>query len=142
MAGLILSLRNFLSAVAYSQSTIVESENVQIPLFIIVKCKAFGYDVFVLAKCIRVNRGELPATRVERPDLDTFVTGARSYMRSTSTSCICDHSQDLPTPRNPDRVDGFKSSLTLNQLQPPDWPATLTSVGRCCKNTKNPSAFP
>ena len=92
----------------------------QILLFVGLKCKTFRYNVLFVAKCIGVNGDKLPAARVKRPDLDTFVTGPCSYASYISASCICGQSQNLPASCNSDRVDSLKTSLNskVSNMQP------------------------
>ncbi len=92
----------------------------QILLFVGLKCKTFRYDVLLMAECIGVNGDKLPAARVKRPDLDTFVTGSCSDASCISASCICGQSQDLPALCNSDRVDCLKTLLNtkISKMHP------------------------
>jgi len=92
----------------------------QILLFVGLKCKTFRYDVLLVAECIGVNGDKLPAARVKRPDLDTFVTGSCSDASCISASCICGQSQDLPALCNSDRVDCLKTLLNtkISKMHP------------------------
>lgn len=83
----------------------------QILLFVGLKRKTFRYNVLFVAECIGVNGDKLPAARVKRPDLDTFVTGSCSYASYISASCICGQSQNFPASCNSDRVDSLKTLL-------------------------------
>jgi len=97
----------------YWHCSIVETEDTEIPLFIVLKCETLRYDVLVLTEGIRMYWVELPAAGVERPDLHTLITCSCGDPSCPATRGIRCNAEDLPPSCDSDWVGRLETPLVL-----------------------------